>query len=242
MNAGANPGTNPGADSGTGSNARSGATPAPGSGPAPAPGSGPAPTSDPTPGPLPTPDPPSTPGPLPTPGPPPGPAPRRELRAGLPGWVLRAAITLTCAAVAGVLTAAGVEGPALVLYLLLAVVAAAIPASAAAILLVAYPAGALVFATDGTWWPGVLALVVLLHLVHVLCAYAALVPLRSRVHPEALRAPAKRFVLVQLPVLALAGLVTLLPAGRTDAPVEVIGLACALGLAAGAVLLLRRGR
>lgn len=162
------------------------------------------------------------------------------LRAGLPGWVLRAAIAATCGAVAAVLSAAGVESLALVLYLVLAVAAAAIPASAAAVLLIAYPAAAVVFASDGPVWPAVLALVVLLHLVHVLCAYAAVVPVRSRLHPEALKAPAKRFALVQLPVLGLAGIVILLPVGRTDAAVEVIGLACAVGLALGTVLLLRR--
>ncbi|MFD7655218.1 hypothetical protein ACFV4N_14695 [Actinosynnema sp. NPDC059797] len=169
------------------------------------------------------------------------PAPRFELRAGLPGWVLRAAIAVTCGAVAGVLAGVGVEALALVLYLVLAVTAAAIPASAAAALLIGYPAAAVVFATDGAPWPVVLALVVLLHLVHVLCAYAAVVPLKARIHPEALAAPAKRFVFVQLSVFALAGLVTLLPAGRTEAPVEVIGLAGAVVLVLATVLLLRRG-
>ncbi|GAA1261133.1 hypothetical protein GCM10009634_00700 [Saccharothrix xinjiangensis] len=167
--------------------------------------------------------------------------PRFELRAGLPGWVLRAAIAVTGGAVAAVLAGVGVEAPALALYLVLAVAAAAIPASAAAALLIAYPAAAVVFATDGTPWPAVLALVVLLHLVHVLCAYAAVVPLASRVHPEALAAPARRFVLVQLSVFALAGLVALVPGGRTAVPVEVVGLACAVGLVLVAVLLLRRG-
>jgi hypothetical protein len=167
-------------------------------------------------------------------------APVLRLRPGLPGWVLRAAVAVTCAAIASVLAAVGVETVALVLYLALAVAAAAIPASAAAALLIGYPAAAVVFATDEPVWPAVLALVVLLHLVHVLCAYAAVVPLNSRVHPEALKAPAKRFALVQLSVLALAGLVILLPAGRTGAPVEVIGLACAAGLVLGAVLLMRR--
>ncbi|MFC6091221.1 hypothetical protein [Saccharothrix lopnurensis] len=187
-------------------------------------------------------------GPDPRPGEPdlppgrpsPNPGERIELRPGLPGWVLRAAIALTCGAVAAVLAAVGVESPALALYLAIAVAAAAIPTTAAAALLIGYPAVAVVFATDGPSWPAVLALVVLLHLVHVLCAYAAVLPLHSRIHPEALGAPARRFALVQLSVFALAGLVTLLPARRTDAPVELIGLACAVGLVLVTVLLLRR--
>ncbi|MBY8852556.1 hypothetical protein K7G98_31735, partial [Saccharothrix sp. MB29] len=134
----------------------------------------------------------------------------------------------------------GVEGLALVLYLVLAAAAAAIPASAAVALLIAYPAAAIVFASDEPRWPAVFALVVLLHLLHLLAAYAALVPVRSRVHPEALRAPARRFAGVQLGVFALGGVVLLSPGGRTDAPVEVIGLLCAVGLAVGVVLLLRR--
>ncbi|GAA3459800.1 hypothetical protein ACFFSW_11185 [Saccharothrix longispora] len=166
--------------------------------------------------------------------------PAARLGRGLPGWTLRAAVVAVCAAVAGVLAANGVEGLALVLYLVLAAAAAAIPASAAVALLIAYPAAAIVFVSDEPRWPAVFALVVLLHLLHLLAAYAALVPVRSRVHPEALRAPARRFAGVQLGVFALGGVVLLSPGGRTDAPVEVIGLLCALGLAVGVVLLLRR--
>ncbi|MGM1063547.1 hypothetical protein [Saccharothrix sp. Mg75] len=163
-----------------------------------------------------------------------------RLGRGLPGWTLRAAIAADCAAVAAVLALNGVEGLALALYLVLAAAAAAIPASAAVALLIGYPAAAIVLASGGPRWPAVFALVVLLHLLHVLAAYAALVPVRSRIHPEVLRAPARRFAGVQLGVFALGGLVILLPDGRTDAPVEVVALLCALGLAVAAVLLLRR--
>jgi hypothetical protein len=86
----------------------------------------------------------------------------------------------------------------------------------------------------------VLALVVLLHLLHVLSAYAAIIPIGSRVHLEALKAPAKRFAIVQLSVFALAGVVMLSPGGRTDEPAEVIGLVCAAGLVVGVVALMRR--
>ncbi|WP_158842433.1 hypothetical protein [Saccharothrix deserti] len=165
---------------------------------------------------------------------------RAELGVGLPGWVLRAAIGVVAAGVAGVLAANGVEWPALALYGVLAVAAMAIPASAAVALIIGYPAAAMVFAGDEPSWPGVLALVVLLHLLHVLSAYAAIIPLSSRVHPEALKAPAKRFAAVQLSVLVLAAVVLLLPGGRTDEAVEVIGLAGAVGLVVGAVLLMRR--
>ncbi|MFI9011920.1 hypothetical protein ACIGNX_32250 [Actinosynnema sp. NPDC053489] len=165
---------------------------------------------------------------------------RVELGAGLPAWVLRAAVGVVAAGAAAVLAVNGVEWPALALYALLVVAAVAIPASAAVGLVVGYPAVAVVFVGDEPSWPGVLALVVLLHLLHVLSAYAAVIPIGSRVHLDALKAPAKRFAVVQLSVLALAIVVLLLPGGRTDEAVEVAGLACALGLVVGTVLLMRR--
>lgn len=162
------------------------------------------------------------------------------MRGGVGGWVLRAAIGVASGAVAWVLAVHGVEWPALAMYGLLVVAAMAIPASAAVALIIGYPAAAMAFVGDDRSWAGVFALVVLLHLVHVLAAYAAVVPIGSRVHLEALKAPAKRFALVQLSVLAVAAVVILLPGGRTDAAVEVVGLACAVGLVLGAVLLMRR--
>lgn len=159
---------------------------------------------------------------------------------GWPGWVLRAAVLAVGAAVAPVLLANDVAPLVPVLHLLLVGVAAAIPASAASALVIAYPAAAVVFAGGPPVRPGVLALVVLLHLLHVLCAYAAVLPTRARIHPSALRAPAIRFLWVQLSVFALAGLVTLLPGGRTAPWVEVVGLSAAAGLVVLAVVLMRR--
>ncbi|MEJ2857166.1 MULTISPECIES: hypothetical protein [unclassified Saccharothrix] len=163
-----------------------------------------------------------------------------ELRRGWPGWVFRAAIGVVGLATAGVLYAEGVMVTPLVLYVGLTAVAAAIPASAAAALLVAYPPVALVVLGGEPVRPAVLVLVALVHLLHLLCAYAALVPTRSRIHPSALRPAALRYAAVQAGVLVSAGLLLLLPGGRTDAVVEVIGLACAAGLVIGAVVLLRR--
>ncbi|MBW4719164.1 hypothetical protein [Saccharothrix obliqua] len=170
-----------------------------------------------------------------------GPGTRPEpLATGLPGWVLRAAIGVVGLVVAAILHAEGVSLVPLVLYLGLVGVAAGIPASAAVALLVAYPAVALVVVGGEPVRPAVLALVALGHLLHVLSAYAALLPVRSRIHPKALRPAALRFLAVQAGVLALAALVVLLPGGRTDEVVELIGVACAVGLVAGAVALMGR--
>jgi hypothetical protein len=154
--------------------------------------------------------------------------------------VLRAAIGVVAAVVAGVLAANGAEWVALALYALLVVAAMAVPASAAVALIIGYPAAAMVYLGDEPSWPGVFALVVLLHLLHVLSAYAAILPVGSRIHLNALKAPAKRFAVVQLCVLAFGVVVLLLPGGRTDEPVEVVGLVCAVGLVVGVVLLMRR--
>ncbi|MBB5956302.1 hypothetical protein FHS29_002888 [Saccharothrix tamanrassetensis] len=163
-----------------------------------------------------------------------------ELGTGLPGWVLRAAVVLTGLAVAAVLYAEGVSLTPLVLYVILIGVAGAIPASAAVALVIAYPAVAIVVVGGAPVRPGVLALVALLHLLHITCAYAALIPTRSRIHPKALLTPGLRYLAVQAGVLALAGIVLLLPGGRTAEAVEVVGVFCAVGLVAGAVALMRR--
>jgi len=163
-----------------------------------------------------------------------------RLRGGVPGWVLRAAVGVVGLAVAAVLYAEGVSFTPLALYVALVGITVAIPASAAVLLLIGYPAVAMAVQGGAPVRPGVLVLVALLHLLHLLCAYAALIPTHARVHLDALRAPALRFLLVQAGVLLLAVLVLLLPGGRTDAVVEVLGVAGAVGLVAGAVALLRR--
>ncbi|MEV0679954.1 hypothetical protein AB0I60_25860 [Actinosynnema sp. NPDC050436] len=162
------------------------------------------------------------------------------LDAGVPGWALRAAIGAVAVVVAILLYAEGVMIAPLVLYVGLAAVTVAIPASAAVVLLVAYPAVALVVLGGAPVRPVVLVLVALAHLLHVLCGYAALIPVRSRIHLKALRPAAVRFALVQAGVLLLAALVVVLPGGRTDEVVEVVAVACAVGLVLGAVALLRR--
>ncbi len=162
------------------------------------------------------------------------------LERGLPGWVLRAAIAVVGLAVTAILYVEGVTVTPLVMYVGLVGVTAAIPASAASLLLIAYPAVAIVVLGGEPVRPAVLGLVALVHLAHVLCAYAALIPTRSRIHPAALRPAALRFLAVQAGVLALAAVVLLVPGGRTDEAVEVIGVLCAVGLVAGAVVLLSR--
>ncbi|PRY46683.1 hypothetical protein [Umezawaea tangerina] len=162
-----------------------------------------------------------------------------HLPAGLPAWLLRATAALACAATALVLAANGVQGVALGLFALVALAAVAVPASAAPALVIGTAAVTLAFTGGDPLRPGVLLVVVLLHLVHLTCALAAVTPARARLHPRALKAPARRFAATQLVVFALAGAVAVLPAGGTEPVVEVAGLASAVGLVVGAVLLMR---
>lgn len=148
------------------------------------------------------------------PAPPTAPIP---LGRGLPGWSSRLAVALVGGGLTGVLAVEGTEPPFLLVHLALVCLAAVLPASAAPVLVA----------------------VALAHLLHVVTALAALLPLDSRVHPSALRVPAIRFASVQLCVLGAAGLISLVPQGRVAAPLELLGLAAATALAAGSALLLR---
>jgi hypothetical protein len=79
----------------------------------------------------------------------------------------------------------------------------------------------------------VLILIPLVHLFHVTCGLAAVVPAAGRLHLPALRAPALRFLLVQGVMAVLVTLSALLPTGRTAPLFEAVGL---VGLALIAVL------
>ena len=162
-----------------------------------------------------------------------------HLPAGLPAWTLRVAGALTCTAVGLLLAANGVQGVSLVLFALISAAAVAVPASAAPALVIGFAAVTLVFTDGGPFRSSVLALVVLLHLFHTTCAITALVPPRSRLHPSALRRPARRFALTQVLTFTLVGVVAVLPSGGTEPVVEVAGLLTAAALATAAVVLTR---
>ncbi|MPZ83129.1 MAG: hypothetical protein GEV28_23140 [Actinophytocola sp.] len=73
------------------------------------------------------------------------------------------------------------------------------------------------------------------HLFHVSCGLAGVLPVTGRVHLRALRKTAVRFVLVQAIVFALVGVAALLPVRQTPAVLEVTAL---LGLTAIALVIL----
>ncbi|GAA2680267.1 hypothetical protein LV78_004015 [Actinosynnema pretiosum] len=153
--------------------------------------------------------------------------------------MLRLAVVLVGGGLTAVLAAEGAEPPFVLVHAALVGLAAALPASAAPVLVIAATATALALSDAPAIRPAVLVAVALAHLLHVVTAVAALLPLDSRVHPAALRVPAIRFASVQLCVLGAAGLIGLVPQDRVAVPLEVLGLAAATALAAGSALLLR---
>jgi|GEM_PF-5819554 len=159
----------------------------------------------------------------------------------VPGWVLRLAIAGVSTAIVAVLGAEGAPPAVQVVFLLLAASSVFSPGSAAPGALGGV--GALVstvYHTGAALAPPVLALVVLVHLLHVGCGLAAVVPPRARLHLFTLYRPLRRFLVVQAAVFALAGLVSVLPDGRNPVTVEVLAVLGVAGLAVLAIVQLRR--
>jgi hypothetical protein len=158
----------------------------------------------------------------------------------LPAWALRLAVALVAAAVVAVLALDGLPPATLIVLALLAAATALSPASAAPAALAATAALATLLSSGGGLRPTVLALVPLVHLLHVTSAVTAVVPRGARVHMPALRRTAARFLAVQASVFALAGLAALLPHGPTPAHLEVVTVLGVAALAVMAIVLLRR--
>lgn len=156
-------------------------------------------------------------------------------------WTLRLAVAAVTAAVIAAMT---VNHPPVALVFAGVLLGAGVllsPGSAAAAALSAL--AALVSVVYGSGAPlqfSVLALVLLVHLLHVTCGLAAVVPRGARVHLSALRRPARRFALVQLAVFALALLSAALPAGRNPWHLEVVAIVAIAGLAAAVLVVFRR--
>jgi hypothetical protein len=152
---------------------------------------------------------------------------------GVPASMLRVAILVIGTAIIIVPLREGVTvGPLVVLLpaVLASAYAPASPAPAGVII----GAAALAALVDGDpLRVSVLVLISLVHLFHLACGLAGVVPAACRLHLRALRAPALRFLLVQGVLAVLVILAALLPTGRTAPVLEAFGL---VGLALIAVL------
>ena len=152
---------------------------------------------------------------------------------GMPASVLRVAILAVGAAIIIVPLSEGVTVGPLVVLLPAVLASAYAPASPAPAGVVIAAAAFAALADGDPLRVAVLLLIPLVHLFHITCGLASVVPAAGRLHLRALRAPAFRFLQVQGVMAVLVILASLLPTGRTAPVFEAVGL---LGLALIAVL------
>lgn len=158
---------------------------------------------------------------------------------GVPGWVLRAVLGVLGVGIVAVPLSGGNTFGTLVVLVPAVVAAVYAPASPAPAAVIAVVALLVTLADGDPLRVQVLVLIPLVHLFHVACALAGVLPHDGRLHLSALRPAAVRFACVQVAVFALAAVSALLPRGPVPAVVEAVAL---LGLAVVAVLVVRLAR
>lgn len=158
---------------------------------------------------------------------------------GMPGHLLRGVILVAGAAIVLVPLLEGNTLGTLVLLVPAVLASAYAPASPAPAAVVVVAAVLIVLADGDPVRAEVLVMIPLVHLFHVACGLAGVLPASGRVHLGALRSAALRFLGVQAVVAAVVVLVALLPTGRTQPVVEALALV-ALGLVALVVVRLQR--
>ena len=150
---------------------------------------------------------------------------------GVPAYLLRVVILVVGAAILFVPLQEGITTGTLVLLLPAVLASAYAPASPAPAAVVVVAAVLLALGGDDPVRPEVLVMIPLVHLFHVACGLAGVLPASGRVHLKALRSTVLRFLLVQAVTAAVVVLVALLPTGRTQPVVEVLALAGLAGVA-----------
>jgi hypothetical protein len=158
-----------------------------------------------------------------------------RLGRGMPAWYLRVAVLLTGVFVAWIpLTDGALVGILFVMgpLVVISVYAPASPAPAGVVIAAAVLAA---LTGDDPLRPAVLVAIPAVHLFHVTCGLAGLVPLRGRLHPRVFLRPALRFLLVEAIVFAFVGLAALLPVTPVPAAIEITALS---GLVVVAALIL----
>lgn len=150
---------------------------------------------------------------------------------GAPAWLLRALILVTGAAIVYLPLSEGTTIGTLGLLLPAVLASVYSPASPAPAAVVVVAAVLLALKDLDPLRAEVLAMVPLVHLFHVACGIAGVLPASGRVHMKALRATAVRFLLIQAVTAAVVVLIAALPAGRTQPVVEVLALAGLAGVA-----------
>jgi hypothetical protein len=154
-----------------------------------------------------------------------------ELKPGLSAWWLRAAIAVVGVAVLGALELQGLGFSLMIVFAVVLAVTVAMPSSPGMTVLIGGAAVATAFMDGNSLSVEAVLLIPLLHLGHVLAGIAGVLPVGARLHLSAFRRPLRRYLLIQVAVLALVAVAVLLPAGRIDPIVEVAGLLAAAGIA-----------
>jgi hypothetical protein len=163
-----------------------------------------------------------------------------NLTAGLPAWVLRGVIACAVVLIIVLLMAQGVSVIPAGLIAVFGALTVLAPASPAPAFVIITTAVCVVVVSSDPFSIGVLALLPLVHLVHIGSAIVAVIPGTARVHLAALGPAATRFALVQLIVFGLAGVAALVPKTVTPAALEVAALIGAALLAALATRLIMK--
>jgi hypothetical protein len=162
-----------------------------------------------------------------------------NLAAGMPAWVLRAVVLLAVALIVILLAAQGVASLPLGIVAVIGVLSALTPASPAPAMMIITTAVSVAVAAGDPLDIAVLALLPLVHVVHIGCALAAVIPGTARIHLNALRPAAVRFVVVQATVLGLAAVASIVPRSVTPTVLEIaalLGAAVLAGIAARLIL------
>ena len=156
---------------------------------------------------------------------------------GIPAFVLRGIVLVAGLAMVGVLLNADVTVGTLVVLLPAVLASVYAPASPA-------PAGVIIAAAVLTALGGndplradVLVMIPLVHLFHVSCGIAGVVPVTGRVHARALVAPGVRFLLVQVVMAVVVVIAAMLPAGTSAPLVEAVALVGLAGVGVAVIYL-----
>ncbi|SDK97343.1 hypothetical protein SAMN04488074_108135 [Lentzea albidocapillata subsp. violacea] len=150
--------------------------------------------------------------------------------------LMRLAIVLAALPVALVLHLESTSIAPLLVVTVLTALTVLMPGSAGAALLIGYAALVMAFADGHPLRLGVLIMIPALHLIHVTSALAAVVPAKTKIEPAALKAPARRFAIVQVITFAVTAFAAFVPSGAGIRLVEVLGLG-ALTVVIGVVAL-----
>lgn len=138
--------------------------------------------------------------------------------------LMRLAIVLAALPVALILHLESDTVAPLVIVAALTALSALMPGSAGPALLIGYAALAMAFGDGHPLRLGVWLMIPALHLIHVTSALAAVVPVKTKIELAALKAPARRFAIVQAISFGVAAFASFIPSGPDIGLVELLGL------------------